>query len=201
METLKNLPYSYDALEPYIDKETMEIHHLKHHQGYVDKFNEFVIKDERLKEFELESLLQNIHSIQNLDPGIKESIINFGGGVYNHNLFWQCMSPSGLRKPEGELLEAIVKTFGSYENWWDKFSAAAKSKFGSGWAWLVKDKNRNLKIITTSNQDSPLSLGLYPLLGIDVWEHAYYLKYRNKRADYVDAWQNIIDFREAMRRF
>jgi Fe-Mn family superoxide dismutase len=195
---LKPLSYSYDALEPYIDARTMEIHHSKHYQGYVDKLNETLLKVPQLLEKDLEELLKN----PNVVPAeIRQDVINYGGGVYNHELFWLNMSPNGLRKPAEPLNAAILKAFGSYENWWGKFALAAKGKFGSGWVWLVKDKDRNLSIVATSNQDSPLALGFYPLLGIDVWEHAYYLKYQNRRAEYVDTWINVIDWQEALRRF
>jgi len=195
---LKPLSYSYNALEPYIDAKTMEIHYSKHYQGYVDKLNEVILKNPELLEKSLEELLTNPDI---LPVEVRQDIINYGGGVYNHELFWLNMAPDGLKQPVGPLNNAILKSFGSYEDWWKRFSLAAKGKFGSGWAWLVKDKSGNLDIVATSNQDSPLSLGYYPLLGIDVWEHAYYLKYQNRRAEYVDSWINIIDWREAMKRF
>lgn len=197
---LEKLPYDYDALEPYIDKETMIIHHSKHHQGYVDKLNAILENAPQLGEKDLEDILRDVNS---LPENLKEGVVNFGGGVYNHNLFWLSMAPVGsnLNTPQGQLKEALVKEFGSYDEWWRIFAEEANKKFGSGWVWLVKDKNNKLKVVSTSNQDNPLSYGYYPLLGLDVWEHAYYLKYQNRRNEYVSMWKNIIDWKEAIKRF
>jgi len=195
---LENLPYSYDSLEPYIDAKTMEIHHGKHHKLYTDKLNEILEKRAEFDNTPIEDILKNS---SDLPSDIRQGIINYGGGFYNHNLFWKSMAPDGLRRPEGSLKAALEKYFKSYEEWWRIFSENANTKFGSGWSWLVKNNKNELSVITTSNQDTPLSFGLYPLLGIDVWEHAYYLKYQNRRMEYIEAWHNIIDWREAMKRF
>lgn len=197
---LEKLPYSYDALEPYIDAKTMELHHKKHHFGYAEKLESVLENDPSLKNNDLEYFLMHLDEVR---EELRRSFINFGGGVYNHNLFWKNMAPPhlGVKRPEGALKDAINKNFGSYENWWEEFKKAANGIFGSGWAWLVKDKEKNLKIISTPNQDSPLSYGYYPLLGLDVWEHAYYLKYQNRRNEYIEMWQNVIDWQEAMSRF
>lgn len=191
---LMPLPYSYDALEPYIDKETMIIHHTKHHQAYVDNLNKIIASSPELSSKSLEDLLTNLDS---LPSNIKQGVINNAGGVYNHNFFWTIMGPNGVGNPTGNLSKAINKTFGSFDNFKSTFKDSAMSRFGSGWAWLVSDKNGNLSIISTSNQDTPISIGLTPIIGIDVWEHAYYLKYKNKRSDYIDNWWNIVNWSQA----
>lgn len=195
---LESLPYAYDALEPYIDAKTMEVHHSKHHQAYINKLNEALEKYPEISDIPLEDLLRDVLKIP---ENIRQAVINHGGGTYNHNLFWKSMSPTGVREPIGVLGSAIQQTFGSYEEFWKQFSATASGQFGSGWAWLVLTRDKKVKITATSNQDSPLSIGETPLLGIDVWEHAYYLKYQNKRMDYIEAWKSIIDWTEAMRRY
>ena len=195
---LMPLPYSYDALEPYIDKETMIIHHTKHHQTYVDNLNKLLAKNPELSSKSLEELLTNLDALPKSD---KQGIINNAGGVYNHNFFWTIMAPNQDGKPVGELATAIDNTFGSFDNFKAKFKESAASRFGSGWAWLVSDKDGKLSIISTANQDAPISLGLTPIIGIDVWEHAYYLKYKNKRADYIDNWWNVVNWNQANKNY
>lgn len=189
MFTLPDLTYAYDGLEPHIDMSTMEIHHDKHHQTYVDKLNA-AVKDTEWAGRDIVEVLQNLDSLQD---SIKSAVRNNGGGHYNHTHFWESMSPDGGGLPEGELHELIVGSFGSFEEFKKEFADAAIARFGSGWAWLtpVGDK---LEIISTPNQDSPIMQGIAPLLGIDVWEHAYYLKYQNKRPDYIEAWWNVVDW-------
>jgi Fe-Mn family superoxide dismutase len=188
---LPKLPYSYDALEPYIDKTTMTIHHGKHHAGYVKNLNSAISEaGARYKKLDIESLL---HKLGNIPSELRTSIRNNGGGHANHSLFWKIMG-TGDGKPEGVLLEAIESKFTSVENFKDKFSEAAIKRFGSGWAWLVISGGK-LKIYSTKNQDSPLMKGDSPILGIDVWEHAYYLKYQNRRADYISSWWNVVNWK------
>jgi Fe-Mn family superoxide dismutase len=188
---LPKLPYAYDALEPYIDKETMEIHHSKHHAGYTRKFNAALEKS-GLQPKSAREILKNISKYN-------EAIRNNGGGYLNHKIFWKSLSPDGGGDPSGEIAAAINNDFGSFTNFKEAFGTAAKSHFGSGWAWLVVDNNK-LKIVTTANQDNPIMDILpdekkgWPLLCIDVWEHAYYLKYQNKRTDYVDAFWDIVNW-------
>lgn len=188
------LPYAYNALEPYIDAQTMEVHHTKHHQAYINKLNEALEKHPEISDIPLANLLRDLNTIP---QDIRQAVINHGGGTYNHTIFWNSMSPSFNQQPTAELLEAIQKTFGSIESFWEQFSTAATTHFGSGWVWLTVDQSKKLKITATKNQDSPLSLGETPLIGIDVWEHAYYLKYQNKRADYITAWKALINWEHA----
>ncbi len=189
---LPKLPYSFDALEPNIDARTMEIHHDKHHQGYTDKLND-AIKGTDMEGKTIENILTNL-DMEN------KAVRNNGGGYYNHNLFWKVMSPNGGGKPSGELAEAIDNAFGNFEAFKEKFSEAAKTQFGSGWAWLCVQKGGKLEICSTPNQDNPImpkiGCGGTPILGLDVWEHAYYLKYQNKRPDYVGAFWNVINWEE-----
>ncbi|MCA9371493.1 superoxide dismutase [Candidatus Woesebacteria bacterium] len=188
--TLPDLPYEYNALEPYIDEETMRIHHDKHHQGYVDKLNAVLEKygDKMPKDATLEGLMEQFHSMG--EPNVDDiSFKNNGGGHLNHTLFWSIMGPE--KEINEELQEDIKSTFGSIDSFKDEFTQAALSRFGSGWAWLV-DNNGELEIYSTANQDSPYLEGHKPLIGLDVWEHAYYLKYQNKRADYIKAWWNVL---------
>ncbi len=188
MYTLPELKYSYDALGKYISKDIMELHHSKHHQAYVDKLNTALDEYPELKSQSLESLLSQVNE---LPDKVKTAIRNHGGGHYNHTLFWQWMSPSGGGEPSGQLATNILGTYGSFQNFVDKFTSESLAVFGSGWTWLQPD----MTIITTPNQDNPLNLGLSePLLGLDVWEHAYYLDYKNKRDDYIKAWWNVVDW-------
>lgn len=190
--SLPKLPYAYDALEPHIDAKTMEIHYTKHHQAYVNKLNEALAKHAAWQKVPLYELLQRINEVP---EDIRTAVRNHGGGHANHTFFWQCMTPNAPKAPEGALLAAITKAFGSYDEFKKQFNAAAVSVFGSGWAWLVMDAHKNLKVIATPNQDSPISQGLIPLLGLDVWEHAYYLKYQNRRPEYIDGWWNVVNWK------
>ncbi len=187
--TVPDLPYGYDALEPHIDEETMRVHHDKHHQAYVTKANE-ALEGTEWADREIEDVLRNLSAI----PGeVQGPVRNNGGGHFNHSLFWQMLSPDGRGAPGGELGSAIEATFGSFDSFKDEFKKAALGRFGSGWAWLVKDSS-GLAVVSTPNQDSPVLDGSVPLLGCDVWEHAYYLKYQNKRPDYVDAFWNVVNW-------
>jgi Fe-Mn family superoxide dismutase len=189
MFTLPDLAYSYDALEPYIDAQTMEIHHSKHHATYVSKLND-ALKDSEWANQSIEDLLQGLDA---LPESIQTSVRNNGGGHYNHSLFWQLMSPDGGGMPNDKLHDMIVESFGSFEEFKKQFTDAAIARFGSGWAWLIRSGDK-LEITSTPNQDSPMMEGIAPLLGLDVWEHAYYLKYQNRRPDYIDAWWNVVDW-------
>lgn len=195
---LPNLPYAYNALEPYIDEKTMTIHHTKHHQTYVNNLNSTLQNYKDLAEKPIEQLLREINSVP---EQIRQAVINNGGGHANHSLFWVIMGPNMGGEPTGELLESIKEKFGSFEAFKDKFSKAAMSHFGSGWAWLCITQNKELIIYSTPNQNSPLMQGDTPILGLDVWEHAYYLKYQNRRADYIQAWWNVVNWQEVARRF
>ncbi len=189
--TLPPLPYPYDALEPYIDAQTMEIHHTRHHQAYVNNLNAALEKYPELQNVPVEVLLRNLPSVP---EDIRETVRNNGGGHANHSLFWTMMKPGGGGEPSGALAEAIAKTFGSFANFKDLFTKAAMGRFGSGWAWLSMTAFGKLVVHSTPNQDNPIMEGLIPLLGLDVWEHAYYLKYQNRRADYVQAWWNVVNW-------
>jgi superoxide dismutase, Fe-Mn family len=193
---LPKLPYAYDALEPHIDAQTMEIHHSRHHNAYTTNLNAAIAGTE-LEGKSIEEILKT------LDLS-KAAVRNNGGGFYNHNLFWEIMSPNGGGEPTGELAEAITSTFGSFEAFKDAFSKAGAGQFGSGWAWLVV-KNGKLEVVGTPNQDNPLMPGVAnggtPILGMDVWEHAYYLKYQNKRPDYINAFFNVINWDEVAKRY
>lgn len=187
-----NLTYSFNALEPYIDEETVRIHYTKHLQAYVDNLNAALKGYEKFVDKKsIEYILSNVSSIP---KAIRQTVINQGGGVSNHNLYFSILSPNPKHKREGKLLKEILNTFGSFNNLKKEVSTASLNQFGSGYGWLVKTKKNKLKIINTSNQDSPYSLGYIPLLTIDVWEHAYYLKYKNLRKDYIENIWNIIDF-------
>ncbi len=188
---LPELPYAYDALAPHIDARTMEIHHQKHHGGYVAKLNAALEGHSQLTGRPIDELLRDIQSVP---EGIRQAVINNGGGHANHSLFWSIMSGSGGGRPQGELADAITTTFGSFEEFQEKFTAAALNRFGSGWAWLGFDSSGKLHVGSTANQDSPLMHGHLPILGLDVWEHAYYLNYQNRRPDYVAAWWNVVDW-------
>ncbi len=189
---LPDLRYSHDALEPYIDKRTMEIHHGKHHQGYVNKLNAAIGDYHDLSDQSIEDLLRNIDKVPKT---IRQAVINSGGGHANHTLFWTTMIKGG-RELNGKVADSMKSTFGSVDAAKEKFLTTAKTHFGSGWTWLVVDDKKKLQIYSTKNQDSPLMDGHTPILGLDVWEHAYYLKYQNKRADYIDAWTNVVNWKQ-----
>ena len=197
MFTLPDLPYPESALEPYIDEETMKIHHGKHHAAYVQNLNDALKDFPELSTKKTEELIADLEAIP---EGIRTKVRNQGGGHANHSLFWTIMSPSKSALKEGTLMEELKKTFGDLAAFQEKFSAAAMGRFGSGWAWLVKGED-GLEILDTSNQDSPISLGKDPILALDVWEHAYYLKYQNRRADYIKAWWNVVDWPQVERLF
>ncbi len=188
--TLPDLPYAYDALEPHIDARTMEIHHTKHHQTYVNKAND-ALKGHPMAARPVEEVIKNIDS---LSTDIKQAVINNAGGHANHSLFWEIMNPNGGAPPQGPLVDALNSTFGSMDTFKEKFTNAGLNRFGSGWAWLVVNKKGHLEVISTPNQDSPLMQGLEPILGLDVWEHAYYLKYQNRRPDYIAAFWNVVNW-------
>ncbi|MCY7778330.1 superoxide dismutase SodA [Bacillus haynesii] len=192
---LPELPYAYDALEPHIDKETMNIHHTKHHNTYVTKLNEAVAGKQDLESKSVEELVANLDAVP---ENIRAAVRNNGGGHANHSLFWTLLSPNGGGAPTGELAEAINSKFGSFDQFKEDFAAAAAGRFGSGWAWLVVN-NGELEITSTPNQDSPLSEGKTPILGLDVWEHAYYLNYQNRRPDYIKAFWNVVNWDEVAR--
>lgn len=189
--TLPPLPYAFDALEPHIDAATMQIHHGKHHATYVANLNKAVADKPAFASKSVESLLKDLNGVPD---GIRMAVRNHGGGHANHSLFWQLLKKNGGGRPTGELGKALDKKFGSFTGFQEKFSEAATKQFGSGWAWLSLDANKELIVESTPNQDSPLSSGRTPLLGIDVWEHAYYLKYQNRRADYITAFYNVINW-------
>jgi Fe-Mn family superoxide dismutase len=183
------LPYDYNALEPHIDEETMHLHHDKHHQAYVTNANK-ALEETEFADKSVEEVLKNLDAL----PGDKQGPVrNNAGGHYNHSLFWEWMTPDGGGEPDGELAEAINSKFGSFDDFKSQFKAAGVGRFGSGWAWLVHDGS-DLAIVSTPNQDNPISDGQTPLLGVDVWEHAYYLKYQNRRPDYIDAWWNTVNW-------
>lgn len=187
--TLPQLPYSYNALEPFIDAKTMEIHHSKHHQAYIDKLNAVLEKYPKLQDQKLEDLMRNLSSLE-MGEADKTTLRNNGGGHINHAFFWTIMGTE--KETQTDLVEKIKKTFGSVDQFKEQFSNAALSRFGSGWAWLVEDEKGELKVYSTANQDSPYLNNHTPLIGLDVWEHAYYLQYQNKRPDYVKNWWNIL---------
>ncbi len=187
---LPSLPYAYDALEPYIDTMTMQIHHTKHHAAYLANLNK-AIEGTEFENMPVEELLSKIDSVP---ESIRTTVRNHGGGYANHNLFWTIMAPNAGGAPSGELAAAIEKAFGSFEAFKEKFTAAAANRFGSGWAWLVVKPDGSLDVYSTANQDSPLMSGDTPILGLDVWEHAYYLKYQNRRPEYINNFYNIINW-------
>lgn len=195
---LPELGYPKDALEPYIDAQTMEIHHGKHHAAYVNNLNAALEKHPELHSWSLEDLLTKIAQVP---EDIRTAVRNNGGGHHNHTLFWDILTPGGAKEPTGRLAEAIHATFGSFEELKAKLTQAGATRFGSGWAWLVKDQNGKLQVYSTANQDSPLMEDHTPLLGIDVWEHAYYLKYQNRRPDYLAAIWNVINWDKVASRF
>jgi len=187
--SVPDLPYAFDALEPHIDEATMKIHHDKHHQAYVDKANA-ALEGTDHADSDIEDVLKDLSSLPDDKQG---PVRNNGGGHYNHSLFWQMLSPDGGGEPSGDLADAINEKFGSLDDFQEQFKAAGVGQFGSGWAWLVHDGS-GVAIVSTPNQDSPVSNGQTPLLGCDVWEHAYYLKYQNKRPDYIDAFWNVVNW-------
>jgi len=187
---LPSLPYDYSALEPHIDTQTMQIHHDRHHGAYVNNLNN-AVKDSSVADWDLERLLAHINEVP---ENIRTAVRNNGGGHSNHSMFWQIMAPNAGGAPSGALATAIDQTFGSFEQFKAAFNDAGAKRFGSGWAWLVLNKEGKLQVISTANQDSPLMDGFYPVMGNDVWEHAYYLKYQNKRPDYLAAWWNVVNW-------
>lgn len=194
---LPALPYAYNALEPHIDALTMEIHHSRHHATYVNNLNAALEGHPELQEKSVEDLLRNLNEVP---ESIRTAVRNNGGGHANHTLFWEIMSPNGGGQPTGELANAINETFGSFEKFQEEFTKAALGRFGSGWAWLVVDGGK-LAVMSTANQDNPLMEGKTPILGLDVWEHAYYLKYQNRRPDYVKAWWNVVNWDAVNQRY
>ncbi|SDY97329.1 superoxide dismutase, Fe-Mn family [Proteiniborus ethanoligenes] len=195
---LPKLNYSFDALEPHIDKLTMETHYSKHHQAYVDNLNKALEGHEKFADMDIEDILKGL---EGLPESIRKAVRNNGGGHYNHTLFWDIMSSEGGGSPEGELASKIDEDLGGFNKFKEEFKKAALGQFGSGWAWLVIDTDGKLAIEATPNQDNPISNGKKPILGIDVWEHAYYLKYMNRRGDYIDSWWNVLDWKKVAERF
>ncbi|WP_026369982.1 superoxide dismutase [Kallotenue papyrolyticum] len=194
---LPPLPYGYDALEPYIDQETMMLHHDKHHAAYVNNLNAALEKYPELQNKSVEELLRNIESVP---ADIRVAVRNNGGGHANHTMFWQIMKPNGGGEPTGPIADLIRDKFGSFEEFKKQFNDAGVKRFGSGWVWLVRTRDGDYQIISTANQDSPLMEGQFPIMGNDVWEHAYYLKYRNRRPEYLEAWWNVVNWDEINRR-
>lgn len=197
MYTLPDLPYDFGALAPHIDEETMRLHHDKHHAAYVKNVNDALAGNEELLSLPIEELIQNLDRVP---EDVRTKVKNNGGGHYNHSLFWQLMTPKTGSTPSENLGRALDETFGDFESFKTKFTETATGIFGSGWAWLVKD-NGAVSITTTPNQDTPMMSGIQPILGLDVWEHAYYLKYQNRRPDYIDAWWNVVNWEEVSKRF
>lgn len=194
---LPKLPYAVDALEPYIDAQTMTIHHDKHHQAYVTNLNAAIEKHPELAGKSLEDLLMDLNSVP---EDIRTAVRNNGGGTWNHNMFWDIMGPNAGGAPKGELAQAVDAAFGSFDAFKAELEKAAMGRFGSGWAWLVK-KGNGLAIVSTANQDNPMSEGMKPVMGVDVWEHAYYLKYQNRRAEYLTNWWNVVNWDAVAARF
>ncbi len=195
--TLPALPYDFAALEPHIDAKTMEIHHDKHHGTYVTNLNAALEKAPGVAQQSLDQLMQNLDA---MPEGVRTTVRNNGGGHWNHSLFWQIMSPAGGGDPTGDLADAISRSFGDFASFKTQFSAAGTGRFGSGWAWLIQD-GATLSITSTPNQDNPLMEGKRVIMGVDVWEHAYYLKYQNRRADYLTAWWNVVNWNEVAMRY
>ena len=195
---LPPLPYDYNALEPHIDEQTMHLHHDKHHQAYVDNLNKAIQGQAQFENLSVEDLLRRINEVP---AEIRTAVQNNGGGHANHSMYWQIMKPNGGGTPTGELADAINSAFGSFDNFTTAFNDAGTKRFGSGWAWLVLGQDGKLAVTSTANQDSPLMSGQFPIMGNDVWEHAYYLKYQNRRADYLNAWWNVVNWDEVARRY
>jgi len=196
--TLPDLPYGYEDLEPYIDAQTMEIHHTKHHKGYVDKLNNTLQQYPDLASWHLEETLQKL---QVLPAYLSQPIRNNGGGHLNHSMFWTIMSPQGGGEPTGAFAEQLYTAFGSFQEFKDQFTQEALGRFGSGWAWLALGREKQLLITSTLNQDNPIMEGMTPILGVDVWEHAYYLTYQNRRAEYIEAWWNVVNWDQVARNY
>ena len=195
---LPPLPYDYSALEPYIDEQTMHLHHDKHHQAYVTNLNNALQGQSQFESLPIEELIRRINEVP---ESIRTAVRNNGGGHLNHSMFWQIMKPNGGGEPTGPLASAVTSTFGSFDNFKTQFNDAGVKRFGSGWAWLVMDRAGALSVISTANQDSPLMDSMSPIMGNDVWEHAYYLKYQNRRPDYLAAWWNVVNWDEIARRY
>ncbi|MCZ6530771.1 MAG: superoxide dismutase [Chloroflexi bacterium] len=195
---LPQLPYAYDALEPHIDARTMEIHHSKHHAAYTSNLNGALESAPELAGKSVEEILTDLNAVP---EGVRMAVRNNGGGYANHSLFWSIMASEGGGEPDGSLAEAIGSAFGDFASFKDQLSKAAVGRFGSGWGWLAMGGGGSLQVLSTPNQDSPLSGGMTPILGVDVWEHAYYLNYQNRRADYVAAWWNVVNWAEVDKRF
>lgn len=191
--SLPQLPYDYTALEPHIDARTMEIHHTKHHQAYIDKLNAALDQHPEIRERSLEDLLKNLEQVP---EDIRTVVRNNGGGHLNHSMFWKMMAPNAGGTPTGEIAEKITNKFGSFDQFKETFVNAGITRFGSGWAWLSLDQSNELQVHSTANQDNPIMEGMKPLLGVDVWEHAYYLNYQNRRPDYLNAWWNVVNWNE-----
>lgn len=194
---LPKLPYAEDALEPYIDAQTMNIHHTKHHQAYITNLNAAIEKHPELAGKSLEDLLSDLNAVP---EDIRMAVRNHGGGTWNHNLFWEIMGPKMGGSPSAELTKALESAFGSFDAFKEEFTKAATTRFGSGWAWLVK-KGDGLAVVSTANQDNPFSEGATPILGLDVWEHAYYLKYQNRRPEYISNWWNVVNWAAVAERY
>ncbi len=195
---LPPLPYDYSALEPYIDTQTMQLHHDKHHATYVNNLNAALQNNSEFGSLPVEEVVRHINEIP---ESIRTAVRNNGGGHVNHTMFWQIMKPNGGGAPSGELASAIQQVFGSFDAFKTAFNDAGVKRFGSGWAWLVLDRSGKLQVTSSANQDSPFMEGLYPVMGNDVWEHAYYLKYQNRRPDYLNAWWNVVNWDEISRRY
>jgi Fe-Mn family superoxide dismutase len=194
---LPPLPYGYDALEPYIDEQTMHLHHDKHHQAYVTNLNN-AVQGTAFENLSVEEIMRRINEVP---ENIRTAVRNNGGGHVNHTMFWEIMKPNGGGEPTGALAQAINQAFGSFDQFKTQFNDAGVKRFGSGWAWLVLNQSGQLQVISTANQDSPFMDGLFPVMGNDVWEHAYYLKYQNRRADYLSAWWNVVNWDAIAKRF
>jgi len=195
---LSSLPYNYDALEPYIDTQTMQLHHDMHHQTYVNNLNAAIEKHAELQSKSLEDLVRELNSIPD---DVRSAVRNSGGGHVNHTMFWEIMGPNAGGEPTGAVGEAIKDTFGDFETFKQRFNDAGTKQFGSGWVWLVRSPDGKLEVMSTPNQDSPITQGYFPIMGNDVWEHAYYLKYQNRRAEYLKQWWNVVNWDEINKRF
>jgi superoxide dismutase, Fe-Mn family len=195
---LPPLPYEAGSLSQAIDAETMQIHHDRHHQTYVDNLNKALANQPNLQNLSVDAMLRDLNTVPET---VRQTIRNNGGGHLNHTIFWQIMAPNGGGPPTGAIAQAINQTFGSFENFRQQFNQAGSERFGSGWVWLVQNPQRQLQIVSTANQDNPISEGSYPIMGNDVWEHAYYLRYQNQRADYLNNWWNVVNWDEINRRY